>query len=47
VDQSKRSRAIRTAVGATFGSDKVNEDVAPVQAKVVETLGLSHLKKIA
>ena len=47
VDQSKGSRATRTVVGAPFGSDKANEDVAPVQAKVVEALGLGHLEKIA
>jgi NAD(P)-dependent dehydrogenase (short-subunit alcohol dehydrogenase family) len=47
VGQSKGSRAARTVVGATFGSDKANEDVAPVQAKVVETLGLGHLEKVA
>ena len=48
VGQSKGSRATRTAVGApAFGSDKANEDVAPVQGKAVEALGLSHLEKIA
>jgi len=47
VGQSKGSRAARTVVGAAFGSDKANEAVAPVQAKVVEALGLSHLEKIA
>jgi hypothetical protein len=47
VGQSKGSRAARTVVGAAFGSDKANEDVAPVQAKVVETLGLSHLEEVA
>jgi NADP-dependent 3-hydroxy acid dehydrogenase YdfG len=47
VGQSKGSRAARTVVGAPFGSDKANEDVAPVQAKVVEALGLSHLEKVA
>jgi NADP-dependent 3-hydroxy acid dehydrogenase YdfG len=47
VGQSKGSRATRTVVGASFGSDKANEEVAPVQAKVVEYLGLSHLEKIA
>jgi NADP-dependent 3-hydroxy acid dehydrogenase YdfG len=47
VGQSKGSRATRTVVGATFGSDKANEDIAPVQAKVVEALGLSYLEKIA
>jgi NADP-dependent 3-hydroxy acid dehydrogenase YdfG len=47
VAQAKGSRTVRTVVGATFGSDKANEDVAPVQAKVVEALGLSHLEKVA
>lgn len=47
VGQSKGSRAVRTVVGEAFGADKVNEDVAPVQAKTVEALGLSHLEKIA
>jgi NAD(P)-dependent dehydrogenase (short-subunit alcohol dehydrogenase family) len=47
VGQSKGSRAPRTVVGASFGSDKANEDVAPVQAKVVEALGLSYLEKVA
>src|SRR5512132_1062306 len=47
VGQSKGSRAARTVVGEPFGSDKANEDVAPLQAQVVETLGLSHLEKVA
>jgi NAD(P)-dependent dehydrogenase (short-subunit alcohol dehydrogenase family) len=47
VDQAKGTRAARTVVGAPYGSDKANEDVAPVQAKVVEALGLSHLEKVA
>src|SRR5258705_11381598 len=47
VDQSKGSRATRTVVGTAFGSDKANEDVAPLQANVVEALGLSYLEKIA
>src|SRR6266403_297190 len=47
VGQSKGSRATRTVVGAAFGSDKANEDIAPVQANVVEALGLSYLEKIA
>ena len=47
VAQSKGSRPARTVVGAAFGSDKANEDVAPVQAKVVEALGLSHLERVA
>jgi len=47
VGQSKGSRAARTVVGAPFGSDKANDDVAPVQASVVEALGLGHLEKVA
>jgi NAD(P)-dependent dehydrogenase (short-subunit alcohol dehydrogenase family) len=47
VDQTKGSRAVRTVVGAPYGSDKANEDVAPVQAKVVEALGLSRLENVA
>ena len=47
VGQAKGSRAVRTVVGAPFGSDKANEDVAPVQSKVVEFLGLSHLEAVA
>ena len=47
VGQTKGSRATHPVVGEAFGSDKANEDLAPVQAKVVEALGLSHLEKIA
>ena len=47
VGQAKGSRAVRTVVGAPFGSDQANEDVAPVQSQVVEALGLSHLEKVA
>ena len=47
VGQAKGSRAVRTVVGAPFGSDQANEDVVPVQSKVVEVLGLSHLEKVA
>jgi hypothetical protein len=47
VGQAKGTRAARTVVGAPYCSDKANEDVAPVQAKVVEALGLSHLEKVA
>jgi len=45
--QAKGTRAVRTVVGAPFGSDQANDDVAPVQSKVVEALGLSHLEKVA
>ena len=47
VAQSKGSRPARTVVGATFGSDIVNEQTAPVQAHVLEALGLGHLAKVA
>jgi NADP-dependent 3-hydroxy acid dehydrogenase YdfG len=47
VSQAKGTRAVRTVVGEAFGSDKANDDVAPVQAKVVEALGLSHLENVA
>jgi len=46
VAQPKGSRTARTVVGAAFGSDKVNEQVAPVQAEVVNALGLGHLANI-
>ncbi len=47
VGQAKGSRAVRTVVGAPFGSDTANDDVAPVQAKVIEALGLGHLQRVA
>ncbi|MBI3452564.1 MAG: SDR family oxidoreductase [Rhodospirillales bacterium] len=47
VAQPKGSRPARTVVGAAFGSDTVNEQTAPVQAHVVEVLGLGHLTKVA
>jgi NADP-dependent 3-hydroxy acid dehydrogenase YdfG len=43
----KGRRPARTVVGAAFGSDTVNERTAPVQAHVVEALGLGHLAKVA
>ncbi|MET4210889.1 SDR family oxidoreductase [Bradyrhizobium sp. LA2.1] len=39
-------RPPRTVVGAAFGSDTVNAQTAPVQANVVEMLGLGHLTKV-
>jgi hypothetical protein len=45
--QAKGSCGVRTVVGAPFGSDQANGDVAPVQSKVAEALGLSHLEKVA
>jgi NADP-dependent 3-hydroxy acid dehydrogenase YdfG len=43
----KGSRPARTVVGGAFGSDIVNAQTAPVQAQVVEALGLGHLAKVA
>lgn len=47
VTQPKGSRPARTVVGAAFGSDIVNQQTAPVQADVVQALGLGHLAKVA
>jgi NAD(P)-dependent dehydrogenase (short-subunit alcohol dehydrogenase family) len=47
VAQPKGSRPARTVVGAAFGSDTLNAQTAPVQAHVVEALGLGHLAKVA
>jgi NADP-dependent 3-hydroxy acid dehydrogenase YdfG len=47
VAQPKGSRPVRTVVGAAFGADTVNAQTAPVQAHVVEALGLGHLAKVA
>jgi NAD(P)-dependent dehydrogenase (short-subunit alcohol dehydrogenase family) len=46
VAMPKGSRPARTVVGEAFGSDTVNEQTAPVQAHVVEALGLGHLAKM-
>jgi len=47
VAQPKGTRPTRTVVGIAFGSDTVNDQTAPVQAHVVEALGLAHLATIA
>jgi NAD(P)-dependent dehydrogenase (short-subunit alcohol dehydrogenase family) len=47
VGQAKGSRAVRTVVGTTFGVDKINADVAPIQKAVVDGLGLGHLEEPA
>jgi NAD(P)-dependent dehydrogenase (short-subunit alcohol dehydrogenase family) len=47
VVQPKGSRAARTVVGTPFGADTVNGLTGPVQAHVVEALGLGYLAKIA
>jgi NADP-dependent 3-hydroxy acid dehydrogenase YdfG len=47
VGQAKGSRTARTVVGTSFGADKINADVAPVQKAVVGGLGLGHLEELA
>ena len=47
VAQPKGTRPARTVVGSAFGSDIVNAQTAPVQAHVIEALGLAHLAKLA
>jgi hypothetical protein len=39
----KGLRPARTVVGQPFGADTVNGQTAPVQAHVIEALGLGHL----
>ena len=46
VAQPRGSRPARTIVGLPFGSDVVNQQTAPVQAQVVEGLGLRHLATV-
>ena len=46
VKQEKGSRPARVVVGAAYGSDVVNQQTEPVQAKVIEGLGLGQLAKI-
>jgi len=47
IAQPKGTRPERTIVGSAFGSDIVNAQTAPVQAHVVEALGIAHLAKLA
>ena len=47
VDTPKQQRPARTVVGQPFGADAVNDAVAPVQQRVVETLGLGTLATLA
>jgi len=43
----KGARPLRTVVGASFGADDLNDQASPVQAHVVEALGLTRLAKVA
>lgn len=47
IELPKGQRPARTIVGAPFGSDTVNAQTAPVQAHVVEALGLGYLAEVA
>jgi NADP-dependent 3-hydroxy acid dehydrogenase YdfG len=47
VARPKGARPPRTIVGAPFGSDRINEQTAPVQAHVLTALGLANLDKVA
>ena len=42
----KGRRAARTVVGTSYGADVLNDATAPVQAGVVEALGLGHLATV-
>jgi NAD(P)-dependent dehydrogenase (short-subunit alcohol dehydrogenase family) len=46
IARPKGARPARTVVGTAFGSDTVNAQTAPVQAHVLESLGLAHLANI-
>ena len=46
VGQTKGTRPGRVVVGEPYGSDVVNRSVEPVQAQVIEGLGLGQLAKI-
>ncbi len=47
IDLPKGQRAARTIVGAPFGADAANSQLAPVQAQVIRSLGLEHLDAVA
>jgi hypothetical protein len=46
VGQAKGSRPARVVVGEPYGSDVVNREAEPVQARVIEGLGLGQLAKL-
>jgi NAD(P)-dependent dehydrogenase (short-subunit alcohol dehydrogenase family) len=46
VCQTKGTRPARVVVGEPYGSDVVNRSVEPVQAQVIEGLGLGQLAKL-
>ena len=46
IESPKGTRPARTVVGNSFGADTLNDATAPVQAGVVEALGLGHLSAV-
>ncbi len=46
IAQPKGKRPVRTVVGASFGADVVNAQIAPVQGQAIERLGLGELAKV-
>jgi NADP-dependent 3-hydroxy acid dehydrogenase YdfG len=47
IETPKGSRPVRTVVGGPYGADAINERIAPIQAKVLRSLGLDHLDRPA
>jgi len=46
LQQEKGSRAKRTVVGASFGADDANTQIAPIQSNLVSMLELSELEQV-
>mgnify|MGYP005723527149 CR=1 FL=1 len=46
VEQAKGTRPKRVVVGNSFGADAANDQIAPIQAQLIEALGLSSLETI-
>lgn len=47
IEMPKGTRPARTVVGNPFGADSLNELTAPVQQRVLESIGLGHLATLA
>ena len=46
VEQAKGTRPKRVVVGNSFGADAANDQIAPIQAQLIEALGLSSQETI-
>ena len=46
IDTPKGERPARTVLGASYGADSLNDATHPVQASIVEALGLGHLATV-